>query len=174
MSAARVVDLYLKDFLQKSQPPADSPAVQPAGPPIHAIERFGLQPVADILIREERVCEACGLIHFITAGKIMRLFASAPGEPEKHVWRPRKKGEDPVELQCWHTLEIGVDHCENCWSPNSFMAVAMSIFPKKPEGLVLPVVIIGDKNTAPAVKQKKQGKYAEFAKKPLVQQLLEL
>lgn len=147
-------------------PGAALPSAQPV---LNAVERFNLQPVADVLLIERRICKACGSMWETPSDKVHRLFSHYEGAPYKKVLRLRKPDETPLDRTVLHTVILPATHCPCCWRPNTGYGDALATVPPKPQ-VILGFTLGGDVD--PMVKaalqasSKSKSKYKEYLAKP--------
>lgn len=169
--------LLMKDLSAAKQHPSMAlQAAQPQAqlPILNAIERFNLQPVADVIICELRFCRGCGHAKAHTSSRVFRLFSSCVGQPYKKVLRLRKPDELPLELRCVRVVEVPSDHCQECWHDNLHWHDAVLITPEKPAFIPGQVVIGKDPDLVKALAKKSKSKYADFIAKSPYEQAKEL
>jgi hypothetical protein len=109
---------------------------------------FPLMPVADVLITERRICQACGSIHETPSDRVHRLLSSCEGDPFKRVLRPRKPEETPLDRLAEHTVEVKATHCHVCWQPSHGWGDVWNIEPAKPPRAKPPTVMADAFNRA--------------------------
>lgn len=166
--APSAVDLLMKDLKPSTKD-------MPVEPIINAVERFNLQPVADVIVIEHRICQGCGSSHLIEAGKVHRLFSSCEGEPVKKVLRLRKPDEPPLDMRVFRIVEVPAAHCCHCWAPTHSWADALAVTPPKPVTINGQVYIGRDPDVLAAIKKaKSKSKYADFIAKSPYEQAKEL
>lgn len=119
--AAALLLRDLKPIEVKSDETSDAPT-----------SMFPLMPVADVLLTERRICQACGSIHDAPSDRVHRLLSSCAGDPFKRVLRPRKVSELPLDLRVVHTIEVAATHCAICWIPSGGWGEAWRTEPEKP------------------------------------------